>query len=72
MKERRSAGLIMHGEKAHARCFGEAAYKYMVEGTATGYDAVRKPNPVPENKELLIIPNASHFIRTIPTAARKT
>ena len=32
----------------------------MVEGKATGYDAVRKPNPVPENKELLIIPGASH------------
>ena len=50
----------MHGEKAHSRYFGEAAYKYMVEGKATGYDAVRKPNPVPENKELLIIPDASH------------
>ena len=32
----------------------------MVEGKAAGYDAVRKPNPVPENKELLIIPDASH------------
>ena len=50
----------MHGEKAHSRYFGEAAYKYMVEGKASGYDAVRKPNPVPENKELLIIPDASH------------
>ena len=27
---------------------------------AQGYDAIRKPNPVPENKELLIIPGASH------------
>ena len=26
----------MHGEKAHSRYFGEAAYKYMVEGKATG------------------------------------
>ena len=60
INEIRSAVLIMHGEKAHSRYFGEAAYKYMVEGKATGYDAVRKPNPVPENKELLIIPNASH------------
>ena len=32
----------------------------MVEGKATGYDVVRKPNPVPQNKELLIIPGASH------------
>ena len=29
-------------------------------GKAEGYDDVRKPNPVPENKELLIIPGASH------------
>ena len=60
INEIRSAVLIMHGEKAHSRYFGEAAYKYMVEGKATGYDAVRKPNPVPGNKELLIIPDASH------------
>ena len=60
INEIRSAVLIMHGEKAHSRYFGEAAYKYMVEGKATGYDAVRKPNPVPGNKELLIIPNANH------------
>ena len=26
----------------------------------SNYDAVRKPNPVPENKELLSIPNANH------------
>ena len=58
--EIRSAVLIMHGEKAHSRYFGEDAYKYMVEGKATGYDTVRKPNPVPGNKELLIIPDASH------------
>lgn len=60
INEIRSAVLIMHGEKAHSRYFGEDAYKYMVEGKARGYDAVRKPNPIPENKELLIIPGASH------------
>ena len=60
INEIRSAVLIMHGEKAHSRYFGEDAYKYMVEGKAPGYDAVRKPNPVPENKKLLIIPDASH------------
>ena len=60
INEIRSAVLIMHGEKAHSRYFGEDAYKYLVEGKAPGYDAVHKPNPVPENKELLIIPNASH------------
>ena len=60
INEIRSAVLIMHGEKAHSRYFGEDAYKYLVEGKAPGYDAVRKPNPVPENKELLIIPGASH------------
>ena len=60
INEIRSAVLIMHGEKAHSRYFGEDAYAYMIEGKAPGYDAVRKPNPVPGNKELLIIPGASH------------
>jgi hypothetical protein len=50
----------MHGEKAHSRYFGEAAYHYMVDGKAEGYNVVGKPNPNPENKELLIIPGASH------------
>ena len=58
--EIRSAVMIMHGEKAHSRYFGEAAYKYMVEGRADGYNFIGKPNPVPENKQLLIIPGASH------------
>ena len=60
INEIRSAVLVMHGEKAHSRYFGEAAYKYMVEGKAEGYHVVGKPNPNPENKELLIIPNATH------------
>ena len=60
INEIRSAVLVMHGEKAHSRYFGEAAYKYMVEGKAEGYNVVGKPNPNPENKELLIIPGASH------------
>ena len=50
----------MHGEKAHSRYFGEAAYHYMVEGKAEGYNTVGKPNPNPENKQLLIIPDATH------------
>ena len=60
INEIRSAVMIMHGEKAHSRYFGEAAYKYMVEGKAEGYNYIGKPNPVPENKQLLIIPGASH------------
>ena len=60
INEIRSAVLVMHGEKAHSRYFGEAAYHYMVDGKAEGYNVVGKPNPNPENKELLIIPNASH------------
>jgi hypothetical protein len=32
----------------------------MVEGKADGYNFIGKLNPVPENKQLLIIPNASH------------
>ena len=55
--EIRSAVLVMHGEKAHSRYFGEDAYNYMVEGKP---EAGIKPNPNPENKELLIIPGASH------------
>ena len=60
INEIRSAVMIMHGDKAHSRYFGEAAYKYMVEGKAEGYNYIGKPNPVPENKQLLIIPGASH------------
>ena len=60
INEIRSAVLIMHGEKAHSRYFGEAAYHYMVDGKAEGYKTVATPNPCPENKELLIIPGASH------------
>jgi len=60
INEIRSAVLVMHGEKAHSRYFGEAAYHYMVEGKAEGYNVVGKPNPNPENKELLIIPGATH------------
>ncbi len=60
INEIRSAVLVMHGEKAHSRYFGKAAYHYMVEGKAEGYNTIGKPNPHPENKQLLIIPGASH------------
>ena len=60
INEIRSAVLVMHGEKAHSRYFGEAAYHYMVDGKAEGYNVVGKPNPNPGNKQLLIIPGASH------------
>lgn len=60
INEIRSAVLIMHGENAHSRYFGEAAYHYMVDGKADGYKTVVAPNPCPKNKELLIIPDASH------------
>ena len=60
INEIRSAVLIMHGENAHSRYFGEAAYHFMVDGKAEGYKTVGAPNPCPENKELLIIPEASH------------
>lgn len=55
--EIRSAVMVMHGEKAHSRYFGEDAYKYMVNGNPA---AGIKPNPCPDNKQLLIIPSASH------------
>ena len=60
INEIRSAVMVMHGAEAHSRYFGEAAYKYMVEGKAEGYNFIGKPNPVPENKQLLIVPNATH------------
>ena len=55
--EIRSAVLVMHGEMAHSRYFGEDAYRYMVEGKP---EVGIQPNPTPDNKELLLIPNASH------------
>ena len=60
INEIRSAVLVMHGAEAHSRYFGEAAYHYMVDGKAEGYIFVGEPNPNPENKQLLIIPDASH------------
>ena len=60
INEIRSAVMVMHGEKAHSRYFGEAAYHYMVDGKAEGYNFIGKPNPVPDNKQLLIIPGATH------------
>ena len=47
--EIRSAVLIMHGEKAHSVYFGRDAYANMV-----------KDSRYTENKELLIIPGATH------------
>ena len=47
--EIRSAVLVMHGEKAHSCYMGKDAYADMV-----------RDNPYKENKELLIIPDASH------------
>ncbi|MDE6594888.1 MAG: alpha/beta hydrolase [Oscillospiraceae bacterium] len=47
--EIRSAVLIIHGEKAHSCYFSKDAFANMMNG-----------NPCPENKELLIIPNAVH------------
>ena len=60
INEIRSAVLVMHGEKAHSRYFGEAAYHYMVDGKAESYNVIGKPNPNPDNKQLLIIPGATH------------
>lgn len=60
INEIRSAVLVVHGQEAHSRYFGENAFAYMVNGKADGYDFVRQPNPVPGNKELLIVPNATH------------
>ena len=47
--EIRNAVLIIHGEKAHSCYFGKDAFAAMMNG-----------NPNPENKELLLIPDAVH------------
>lgn len=47
--EIRSAVLVVHGEKAHSLYFGKDAYANMI-----------KDNPYAANKELVIIPGASH------------
>ena len=47
--EIRSAVLVMHGDKAHSCYFGKDAYADMV-----------KDSKYTDNKELLIIPGASH------------
>ena len=47
--EIRSAVLVMHGDKAHSCYFGKDAYSDMV-----------KDSKYADNKELLIIPGASH------------
>lgn len=47
--EIRSAVLLIHGEKAHSCYFSKDAFANMING-----------NPCPENKKLLIIPNAVH------------
>ncbi len=47
--EIRSAVMVMHGDKAHSFYFGKDAYDNMV-----------KDNKYSDNKELLVIPGASH------------
>ena len=47
--EIRNAALVIHGEKAHSCYFSKDAFANMMNS-----------NPCPENKELLIIPNAVH------------
>ncbi len=47
--EIRSAVLVIHGEKAHSCYMGKDAFAAMMQG-----------NPCPDNKELLLIPDAVH------------
>ena len=47
--EIRSAVMVMHGDKAHSFYFGKDAYENMING-----------NKYTDNKELLVIPGASH------------
>ena len=50
-KEIRSAVLMIHGEKAHSCYFSKDAYIDMVQGEGSKYK---------DNKEIMIIPGASH------------
>ena len=47
--EIRNAVLIVHGDKAHSYYFGKDAYENMI-----------KDSKYTDNKELVIIPNATH------------
>ena len=47
--EIRSAVMVLHGDKAHSCYFGKDAYAAMVD-----------KNKYPDNKELLLVPGASH------------
>lgn len=51
----RSAVMILHGEKAHSRYMGEATYKKLKGSRSAQGDA-----RLSENKQLVIVPNATH------------
>jgi fermentation-respiration switch protein FrsA (DUF1100 family) len=56
INEIRSAVLVMHGAEAHSRYFGEAAYHYMVEGKAEGYNTVASLIPIPGTNSCSLSP----------------
>ena len=61
--EIRSPVLVMHGEKAHSRYFSEGAFEKMTGkkvGVPAKLDASKNWSKTVGNKELLIIPGASH------------
>lgn len=61
--EIRSPVLIIHGEKAHSRYFGEGAFEKMTGKTVkvpAKLDASKNWSMTVGNKELLVIPGASH------------
>ena len=53
--EIRTPVLMIHGEKAHSLYFSEDAFKYMTGKRSSGNDTIHG------NKELMIIPSASHI-----------
>ena len=61
--EIRNPVLIIHGEKAHSRYFGEGAFEKMTGKKAdvpAKLDATKNWSKTVGNKELLVIPGASH------------
>ena len=61
--EIRNPVLIIHGEKAHSRYFGEGAFEKMTGKKANvpaKLDATKNWSKTVGNKELIVIPGASH------------
>ena len=74
INEIRSAVLIMHGENAHSRYFGEAAYHFMVDGRQKDTRRWALQIPVPKTKSSSSFPKhriATSMMADIPSRQEK-